>query len=180
LAELERRVEALESAASSQPPVDAAPVPTHAPPAAPEAPVFDGGRLWALDGLKERVGGRGAVLFTGATSAGQGTTYEWQFGVLVDDLLGELADVADIGRFTDALAALAQPARLRVLLAVLEGRHTSAELGAIEGSGTTGQLYHHVRQLTAAGWLRSTERGRYEIPPERVVPLLVILAAARR
>jgi hypothetical protein len=100
--------------------------------------------------------------------------------MLADDLLGELADADDMTQFTDVLAALAQPVRLRLLLAVLNGRHTSAELGQIDGSGTTGQLYHHLRQLVAAGWLRSAGRGQYQIPPERVIPLLVALAAARR
>jgi hypothetical protein len=30
-----------------------------------------------------------------------------------------------------------------------------------------------------AGWLHTTGRGRYEVPPGRVVPLLVALSAAR-
>jgi hypothetical protein len=41
-------------------------------------------------------------------------------------------------------------------------------------------VYHHLRQLTSAGWLRSAARGRYVVPPERVVPLLTVVAAARR
>jgi hypothetical protein len=44
--------------------------------------------------------------------------------------------------------------------------------------GTTGQIYHHLRQLTGAGWLHTTGRGRYEVPPGRVVPLLVAVAVA--
>lgn len=139
-----------------------------------------GGGLWALNELKRQVGERDAVLFTGTKSAAGGGRYEWQFGILVDELTAELSDAVDVSRFTDVLAALAHPARLRVLMAVLEGRDTAADLGSIDGSGTTGQLYHHIRQLTAAGWLRSVERGRYQIPAERVVPLLAVLAAARR
>jgi len=46
--------------------------------------------------------------------------------------------------------------------------------------GTSGQVHHHVRQLVAAGWLRPTARGRYEVPVDRVVPLLVAWAAAGR
>ncbi len=45
---------------------------------------------------------------------------------------------------------------------------------------TTGQIYHHLRLLTAAGWLHTTGRGRYEVPGTRVVPLLVVLTAAAR
>lgn len=52
-------------------------------------------------------------------------------------------------------------------------------LGEIEGTGTSGQVYHHLRQLVATGWLRA--RGaRYEVPAERVVPLLAIVVGARR
>ncbi|MCX4508639.1 hypothetical protein OG402_17600 [Streptomyces anulatus] len=55
----------------------------------------------------------------------------------------------------------------------------AAELAALDEAGTTGQIYHHLRQLTGAGWLHAAGRGRYEIPPVRVVPLLVVLTAAR-
>ena len=57
---------------------------------------------------------------------------------------------------------------------------SAAELGSHEQLGTSGQTYHHLRQLVSAGWLRSTGRGRYAIPPERVIPLLVTIAAVAR
>lgn len=167
LEEVERRLAALEARLAENDPVDA-------------PPADQDDRFWALSGLKDRAGERGAVVFAGALTTEDGAGYEWQHGMLADDLLGELADADDMTQFTDVLAALAQPVRLRLLLAVLNGRHTSAELGSIDGSGTTGQLYHHLRQLVAAGWLRSAGRGQYQIPPERVIPLLVALAAARR
>jgi predicted transcriptional regulator len=55
----------------------------------------------------------------------------------------------------------------------------AAELTGLPGVGTTGQIYHHLRQLTSAGWLRTTSRGQYAVTPERVVPLLAVLAACR-
>jgi hypothetical protein len=67
--------------------------------------------------------------------------------------------------------------RLVLVQAVLAGRRTVAELEALESLGTTGQLYHHLRQLVAAGWLQTAGRGRYAVPGDRVVPLLVVLAA---
>jgi hypothetical protein len=69
--------------------------------------------------------------------------------------------------------------RLRLLRRVLGGARSTAELADDKELGTTGQLYHHLRQLAATGWLRSTGRGRYAVPGERVVPLLVILTAAQ-
>ncbi|GAA2602912.1 helix-turn-helix domain-containing protein [Dactylosporangium fulvum] len=139
--------------------------------AAPEPSAF-----WALDQLRERVEAPGAVLFTGAVDVPTGEHYEWQHGTPVARLLDE--DWTDLA---PAIAALGHPMRLRLLREVLGGRRTTAELADVEGLGTSGQLYHHLRQLTAAGWLRpAASRGHYGIPPERIVPLLVILAAARR
>jgi hypothetical protein len=132
-------------------------------------------RLWALDGLKERVEEPGAVLFTGSVSTPNGGHYEWQQAHPTSAILDD--DWAEpVGRLT----ALAHPIRLLLLHEVLHGTHTAGELSAHERLGTTGQLYHHLRQLVAAGWLRAGGQGRYDVPGERVVPLLVILAAVRR
>lgn len=79
-----------------------------------------------------------------------------------------------------ALAALGHPVRLLLLRQVLSGAGTVAELQQRGKLGTSGQLYHHLRQLANAGWLRVVARGRYAVPPDQVVPLLVVLAAARR
>ncbi|MDG4833870.1 helix-turn-helix domain-containing protein [Solwaraspora sp. WMMD1047] len=134
-----------------------------------------GGTFWALDGVKQRFPeGGGAVLYTGTVRlANEG--YDWQYGQTVDDLLA-----GDWAELVGALTALANPVRLRLLREILGGRRGTAELAEIDGLGTTGQLYHHLRQLTAAGWLRTSARGQYAIPAERVVPLLAILTAARR
>jgi hypothetical protein len=135
----------------------------------------DGDRFWVLHGLKERLGETGAVLFSGVAPLPTGETYEWQEGHLTAELLDR-----DWERAAAALGALAHPVRLTLLRSVLHGARTTAELQAAEGLGTSGQFYHHVRQLTAAGWLRLTSRGHYAVPPERVVPLLAILAGADR
>lgn len=117
----------------------------------------------------------GAVVFTGIADTASGRA-EWQYGQQTAALV-ESDDAADELAATH-LAALGSPARVRLVREVLLGRDTVADLVALDGFGTTGQVYHHVRTLTAAGWLRSTGRSRFAVPPERVVPLLVILAAA--
>jgi len=145
-------------------------------PASPPAPVPDAEELWVLAGLQERLGedhGDGAVVYAGSVALPTGERYVWQWGAAVEHLLD-----ADPDDLVPALAALAHRVRLRLLLAVLGGRRTVAELEALEGLGTTGQLYHHLRGLVAAGWLHAAGRGRYAVPAERVVPLLVVLAAA--
>ncbi|MGC0423129.1 ArsR family transcriptional regulator [Embleya sp. AB8] len=160
LAALTERVAALEAAAG--PP----------PPTAP-APARDDETFWALDGLKEHYGS-GSLLYTGALQLPQGPPVEWQLAADADALLAE-----DWAPFAEHLAALGHPVRLSLLREVLRGTDTAAELGALDGMGSSGQIYHHLRQLVAAGWLRTVGRGHYEVPAIRVVPLLVVLFAAR-
>lgn len=138
------------------------------------------GALWALDGLRVRLPpeGAGAVLFTGFVALPTGEHYEWQHGARVEDLVPAEFD-QDWTESAACLAALGHPVRLQLLHAILHGTRTASELTELGGVGTSGQIYHHLRQLTAAGWLRASSRGRYTVPPERVVPLLTVLAAGQ-
>ncbi|WP_394432637.1 ArsR family transcriptional regulator [Streptomyces sp. SGAir0957] len=163
VAELERRLDALENG----------------PAGGPAAPTGAPGTFWALEGLKEQLADvtSGGVLFTGAVrlpGMEEGQGHEWQYGAVTDELLA--ADWADVA---EAFAALGHGLRLRLLREILGGRTSATELADLDDVGTSGQIYHHLRQLTAAGWLRSAGRGRYEVPAGRVVPLLVALTAAR-
>ncbi|MBD0842297.1 MULTISPECIES: ArsR/SmtB family transcription factor [unclassified Streptomyces] len=159
VADLERRMAALEAAGGS-------------------APRIGEGDFWALEGLKEQLAEAGAqdggVLFTGAVRLPTGEQYAWQHTALAEDLLDD-----DWPEAAETFAALGHPVRLRLLREVIGGRRTAAELAESAEIGTTGQIYHHVRQLTAAGWLHTTSRGRYEVPPARLVPLMVALSVAR-
>lgn len=134
--------------------------------------------FWALDGLKARAPG-GGVLFTGMVTLPTGENYEWQYGEPAEALLDadwhELA--ADLA---PQITALAHQVRLVLLGQVLGGARSVSDLQQNPALGTSGQLYHHLRQLVSAGWLRSMGRGQYTVAPERIIPLLVILAAARR
>ncbi|WP_369170447.1 ArsR/SmtB family transcription factor [Streptomyces sp. R28] len=159
VADLERRLAVLENARHT-------------------APRLGEGDFWALQGFKEQLAGLkaadGGVLFTGAVRLPTGEQYEWQHGSLTEGLLdGDWTEAAE------SFAALGHPVRLRLLREVIGGRRTAAELAELDEVGTTGQIYHHLRQLTGAGWLHTTGRGRYEVPPGRVVPLLVALSTAR-
>lgn len=153
LAALEARVAQLETPDAS------------APRPAADATVLDRLRAEAPEG--------GGVAFAGSLARPGGRRVEWQMGHPAAGLLD--ADWSDIA---PALAALGHPVRLRLLNAVLTGTHETAALAETLGDGTTGQLHHHLRELTATGWLRAERRGRYEVPADRVVPLLVAIAAA--
>lgn len=176
IADLERRVAALEAAGAG---VATAGVATAAAPV-PEASAAgddDADRFWALEGLARRAPAEagGAVLFTGVVRTPDGATYRWQETHPGDDVLER--DWADAGA---ALEALASPVRMRLLAEVLHGRGSAAELAELPEFGTSGQVYHHLRRLTGAGWLRTAARGRYAVPPERIVPLLAVIAAVQR
>lgn len=136
---------------------------------APEDP------YWALTGLRARLDpGRGAVLWTGMTETGAGPV-SWQMSRSTEELL----DPEDSELSAASLAALGHPVRIDLALAAVRGTGKLTELAEELGLASTGQLYHHIKALTAAGWLRSGARGYVTVPPERVIPLLVILGASR-
>jgi hypothetical protein len=170
IADLERRVAALEAARDAG--RDTAP--GAAPATSPGVPADT---FWALEGLRGRAPADegGGVLFAGVVRTPDGATWEWQETHRADDLLGRAWEEAGA-----ALEALASPVRMMLLREVLHGRSTAAELAELAEFGTSGQVYHHLRRLTAAGWLRSVARGRYVVPPERIVPLLTAIAAVQR
>lgn len=148
-----------------------------------ERPEADGVRtgasetFWVLNGLRDRVDtDRGGLIYAGIHPSPDGPI-EWQYGHTSEELLDLDADEA--GDVADRLAALGSPVRFRLLQEVLGGVRTVADLAALDAMGTTGQIYHHVRILTSAGWLRSARRGSLQVPPARVVPLLLAIAAAR-
>lgn len=141
--------------------------------AADHPPTQDPETFWVLDGLRARADE--SVVFAGDVRTVAGPV-AWQYGLPAEALLA--ADDGSIDTAAGRLAALGHPVRLRLLLAVLRGAGSPAELADEPGTGTSGQIYHHIRTLTAAGWLRSSGRGQVEVPAERVVPLLVALATA--
>jgi DNA-binding transcriptional ArsR family regulator len=129
-------------------------------------------RLWALNGLEARAPD-GAVLYAGTVETPAGSIVRWQYAQTGPDLFAE-----DWSEQADRLAALGNPVRLKILQAVLNGVTSAARLVEEVDAGTSGQVYHHLKELTAAGWLSSPKRGVFDVPASRIVPLLSILLAA--
>jgi DNA-binding transcriptional ArsR family regulator len=136
--------------------------------------------FWLLDRLArnsgpafERDGVEGSVAYGGRVRAPGAGELVWQLEHPVPDIVE-----ADLGAAAAVLGALGHPLRLEILRRLLLGARTLGELQEIEGTGTTGQVHHHLRELRAAGLVVSQRRNDYAIPAERVVPLLVIVAAA--
>jgi hypothetical protein len=159
--DLERRVSALETRLATSDP--------------PAVGTSEEDTFWALEGLRARAADPGAVLITGAVTLPDGRAAQWQEAAATEPLLAR-----DWAESAGVFAALGNPVRLRLLRRVLDGACTAQQLTDIDGIGTTGQVYHHVRQLVSAGWLRSTGAGHYEVPVGRVVPLLTSIVGADR
>lgn len=149
--------------------------------------------LWMVSGLAERYPADAVIGYVGRipeaatetemqteTDAPAGyrgpSPVSWQYGRGVGHVL---ASDWDDHQVASRLAALGNPTRLRLAQEILRGHDTVASLGEIDGVGTAGQVYHHLSLLQAAGWVRQVARGRYGVPPERVVPLLVIVLATQ-
>ncbi|PAY22939.1 ArsR family transcriptional regulator [Dietzia natronolimnaea] len=164
---LERRVAALE--ASSDRPAHSA------GDAAPARTAHADDTFWALEGLRSRTSDPGAVMMVGSVRTPKGYEARWQMAEQADELFA--SDFADRA---ESLSALAHPVRLRIVQRILSDADTVQDLVATGEFGTSGQIYHHLRQLSAHGWLRAAGSGRYEVPAARVVPLLTILLGVDR
>lgn len=128
--------------------------------------------FWALHGLQDRID-EGGVVFAGSLEAGrEGGRYEFQWGRPTEHLVG-----LDWSEAADSLSALGHPVRLAILQRLVGADAAVRDLVDDLGLGSTGVAYHHLHQLTAAGWVRSARPGRYEISAARVIPLLTILTA---
>lgn len=132
--------------------------------------------FWALEGLKQRTEDpAGSVLMTGVVTVPRGHHAQWQMQAAAQELFS-----TDFGSRAESLSALAHPVRLQLVQRLLTDASTVEEIRDAGDFGTTGQVYHHLRQLVAAGWVTALGSGRYEVPPARIVPLLVILLGVDR
>ncbi len=167
LAEVERRLKVLEEGA------DQASLSVDPELTAPD-------RLWAIDVLNRRKGEpfenkdtRGSLLYAGVVSSPNTGTVVWQIERPLPPVLGSQWNTA-----ASLLATLGHPVRLEIVRRLLTGARTSQELQEISELRTTGRLYHHLRDLLSSGVIVSPRRNHYAIPPEKIVPCLIIVTAA--
>lgn len=116
------------------------------------------------------------VLLTGGAASTKKPDPAHQFSSGVDIKAG--LDNIDIDSVSSQLAALGSPVRLEILRLCADGPMKVRELADKLGKGTTGQVYHHLRQLTVANWLRSAGKATYEINEKRIPALLAIFNAS--
>lgn len=170
LGSLEERVAALESA--TREPAARQGAGHHSAPTTSD-PARHGDPLWVLAGLRQREPDANVVLVAGSVTVPNGQVAHWQLQHDVDALFA-----SDFGERADSLAALSHPVRLRMLQRFLTDARSVQDLLAGGAFGTSGQIYHHLRQLVAAGWLHPSGGARYEVPAPRIVPLLAMLSGA--
>lgn len=173
---IHRRLDALEAAtgAGVGPRADAGDAARSPGPAMPAEPFWLLDRLAANTGAEfARDGVAGSIAYGGRVRAPGAGELVWQLEHAVPDVLD-----ADLGAAAAVLAALGHPFRLEILRRLLLGARTLAELQEIASEGTSGQVHHHLRELRAAGLVVSRRRNDYAIPADRVVAVLVIVAAA--
>ena len=75
---------------------------------------------------------------------------------------------------------LASPARIGLLYALINGLRTSQQLREVLDAPSAGQLYHHLRELLAAGLIVQPARSVYQIPPAKIVAVTVAVSAAEQ
>lgn len=75
-------------------------------------------------------------------------------------------------------AALSSPHRVIILRTLCEGPRTSQQLQELLGMGSPGQLYHHLKELLAAGLILQRGRSAYTIEPNKVIPVCMALMMA--
>jgi DNA-binding transcriptional ArsR family regulator len=106
-------------------------------------------------------------------------TGPWEDGAVTRRLGRRWDDVLAGATGTAAvLAALGNGTRLRIVVELLQGPVGTGDLAARLDWASSGQLFHHLRELLAAGVVHQPARGTYAIPRQHVVPLLALLSAA--
>ncbi|TVY10533.1 ATP-binding protein [Paenibacillus cremeus] len=118
-------------------------------------------------------GKQGAVYYSGQIDSGE-QMFRWapqerELAALIAQNHEKAAKV---------LSALGHKQRLEIMTAVLHEPLTGTELVERLQMGTTGQLYHHMKALLGADLLQQEDRGgRYSLPKDRILPIMLLLAA---
>ncbi len=114
----------------------------------------------------------GTIVYAGAGPWADGTV-AWQIGRRWLDIRETGAD-----SIASLFGALANPHRIRILRELVTGPMSTGELGQRLDQPSSGQLFHHLKELLAAGVIHQPERGTYAIRREDAIPLLAALSCA--
>lgn len=125
-----------------------------------------------LLGTGDEVSQEATVVYAGS-GPWQGRAVVWQMARHWDDVLAIPEET--IAR---VLSALANDTRIRIVAELLRGPVGTGELAERLDQPSTGQLFHHLKELLAAGVIHQPVRGAYAIRTQHAVPILAVLSAA--
>ncbi len=111
------------------------------------------------------------VTYAGLGQWNQGTI-GWQMAREWDEILAGSGDNS-----ASLFSALASPIRVRIVAELLRGQVSTAQLGERLDQPSAGQLFHHIKELLAAGLVYQPVRGTYAVHKHHVIPLLTLLSA---
>jgi DNA-binding transcriptional ArsR family regulator len=122
------------------------------------------------------------VTYTGHGNR-QGDPVAWEVKRTWEDVLTAVGDGLTGDPVASALSALASGPRLRIVAELAFGPVSTGDLAermgqSGSGTGSAGQLFHHLKELLSVGIVHQPQRGVYAIRPAHVVPVLAILTAA--
>jgi DNA-binding transcriptional ArsR family regulator len=123
-----------------------------------------------LDDIEDGALGDGTILYVGAGNVAGGTV-AWQMDRPWRELTG--VDPTSIARL---LGALGNAQRLHVVQLLVDGPKSTAELTTRLDDPSSGQLFHHLKELLAAGVIYQPERGTYALHKQHIVPLLTVIS----
>ena len=122
------------------------------------------------DAIEDGAVGDGTVLYVGAGNTAGGPV-AWQMDRPWRDLAG--VDPTSIARL---LGALGNAQRLRVVQLLVDGPMSTATLTASLEEPSSGQLFHHLKELLAAGLIYQPQRGTYALRQQHIVPILTVIS----
>jgi DNA-binding transcriptional ArsR family regulator len=116
--------------------------------------------------------GEGRVVYSGK-GPWKGRSVVWQMERPWNEVTGH-----DPAAVAGVLSALGNPVRVRILTTLVQGPASTSELGERVAEGTSGQLFHHLKELLACGVVHQPQQGNYALRTQHVLPLLAVLSAA--
>ncbi len=128
--------------------------------------------LEGLEGEGAGEPGSATVVYAGAGP--------WEDGIVAWQMAREWDDVgsAPAEGIARVLSALANATRIRIVAEVLRGPVTTGDLAERLDQPSSGQLFHHLKELLVARLIHQPVRGTYAIRRQHAVPLLAVLSAA--
>lgn len=119
--------------------------------------------------------GQSIIGHFGALSV-EGEQRSW-WSIRFGGAVAELLTIPDY-KVAQILSVLGNEVRLAILRHLLDGPKSAAEIVTALGSGTTGQAYHHLRELERAGYVNQRTGGKYHFDLDRGRVYLTALALA--